>query len=81
MSRTTPVRATVQLEPIGMGGVLALAAVEIEIAGVPIKLQGLRQRRDLDGRLTVELPRFDHLSGSRFLCSMTTWRVASSTKF
>ncbi len=67
MKTRVPVRVTViDLAPIERGGVLALAGVEIEIAGVPVTLQGLRLRRGLDGRMMVELPMFDHPSGARF---------------
>ncbi len=65
MRRTTPVRIAVRLERVERGGVLALACVEISIAGVPITLQGLRLRRGLDGLMTVELPMFDHPTGGR----------------
>jgi hypothetical protein len=68
MSRTTPVQLAVQIERIERGGVLALAHVEISIAGVPITLQGLKVRRGLDGVMTIELPMFDHPSGARFPC-------------
>jgi len=68
MIRTTPVRLTVQIEKIERGGLIALASVEIEIAGVPITLQGLTVRRDLDGRMIVHLPMFEHPSGARFPC-------------
>ena len=70
--RTAPIRMSktavhlmVELESVCKGGVLALASVEIEIAGVPITLQGLKLRRALDGRLTVELPMFEHPLGLR----------------
>jgi hypothetical protein len=66
--RTTPVQLAVQLERIERGGVLALATVEISIAGVPITLQGVQLRRGLDGVMSVALPLFDHPSGSRFPC-------------
>ena len=44
---------------------LALATVEINIAGIPVTLQGLELRRGLDGVLCVHLPMFDHPSGGR----------------
>ena len=66
--KTTPVQLAVQLERIERGGVLALAHVEIAIAGVAITLQGLRLRRGLDGVMSVELPMFEHPSGGRFTC-------------
>ena len=66
--KTTPVQLAVQIERIERGGVLALATVEISIAGVPITLQGLKVRRGLDGIMSIELPMFDHPSGGRFPC-------------
>ena len=63
MTKMTAVRLTVELEPLCKDGVLALAVVEIEIAGVPIVLHGLKLRRALDGRLMIEMPMFQHLLG------------------
>jgi hypothetical protein len=69
MSRMTPVHVTViHLEPVQRGCVLALAAVEISIAGIPVTLQGLKLRRGLDGRLSVELPMYERPNGERVTC-------------
>lgn len=65
MSRTR-VEIAVQIERIERGGVLALACVEINIAGIPVTLQGLELRRGLDGVLSAHLPMFDHPAGGRF---------------
>ena len=66
--KTTAVQLAVALERIERGGVLALATVEISIAGVPITLQGLKLRRGLDGVMSVELSMFDHPSDGRITC-------------
>jgi hypothetical protein len=42
----------------GSGKLAALAVVEIEIAGIPIRLQGVKIIRRLDGRLGCEAPCF-----------------------
>ena len=53
--------------------------MEIEIAGVAIVLQGLKLRRGLDGRMSVELPMFDARTASVSPASgsMTTLLAAS----
>lgn len=65
MSKTV-VQLAVKIERIQAGGVLALAHVEISIAGIPLILQGLKLRRGLDGVMSVELPMFDHPNGGQF---------------
>ncbi len=62
----TPVHLAVKLERVERAGILAVACVEINIAGVPVTLQGLELRRGLDGALCVHLPMFDHPHGGRF---------------
>ncbi len=64
----TKVEIAAAIEEICRDGVLALATVEIEIAGVAIILQGLKLRRDFEGRILVELPMFEHPNGARFPC-------------
>jgi hypothetical protein len=57
-AETTEALVTVlSVEPVaGSGKLIALAAVEIEIAGIPIRLQGVKIVRRPDGRLNCEPP-------------------------
>lgn len=60
----TEARLCVALERVERGGVVALAQVEVEIAGVAITLQGLKVTRGLDGCIRVALPLFEHNDAS-----------------
>jgi hypothetical protein len=57
---TTEALLTVlSVEPVtGSGKLVALAAVEIEIAGIPILIQGVKIVRRPDGLLNCEPPQF-----------------------
>ena len=56
--RTTVTFTVTQLEPVRSAGRLAaLAAVEIEVDGVALQLQGVRVIRQRD-RVTTEAPKF-----------------------
>jgi hypothetical protein len=56
---TEAVVTVLSVEPVaGSGKLIALAAVEIEIAGVPIRLQGVKIVRRPDGRLNCEPPSY-----------------------
>ncbi|MGJ0508407.1 MAG: hypothetical protein ACR652_15050 [Methylocystis sp.] len=58
--RTTPCRLTVSIEHVGKGGLLAVASAEIEIGRIPLRLHGLEVRRELTGRLRVDVPAYSH---------------------
>ena len=65
MSETETVRYEVLgIEPVrGSARLIALAVVEIEIAGVPITLQGVQVLRAPDGRTEIRSPAFRDAGG------------------
>lgn len=66
---TTPVRFTViGLELVtDAGRLVALAIIEIEIAGVSLTLQGVQVRRNAAGGLSVVAPQFRHPRTGRWV--------------
>jgi len=68
---TTPVRFDVLgVEHVrGPAGVIGLANVEVELAGVVFVVQGVRVMRDATGGLSCQAPIFRHPSG-RWLPAM-----------
>jgi stage V sporulation protein G len=65
MTETIPVRFEVQavLPVRGKGRLIAMARVEVEIAGVPILLQGFRVQRRPDGGLECHAPAYRDMDG------------------
>jgi hypothetical protein len=62
---TVPVTVTVlQIDRISAGKLLALASVEIEIAGVSLEMRGLRVIRTAPGRVGVEPPCYRGATGA-----------------
>ena len=70
MSETVPVRFEVQsvLPVRGKGRLVAMARVEVEIAGVVMVVQGFKITRRPDGALNCDLPTFKDVTGEWMPC-------------
>ena len=64
VGRTTVVMTVIGVEQVrGRGSLIGLAIVELDVAGVVIRLQGVQVLQSPDGSLTCRSPQFRRANG------------------